>query len=126
MPFKIASVVLSLYALIGAFICLTFTFDRGVSLVMVSFLFVIMPSFGAYLTWHKKTLGIFSCALLFAFLSVRPVTTDNILPHIAPITLSFPLGDFTQGGGMLIDFFAIFMACFLAWLGKVSMASNAV
>ena len=125
MFFKLASVVLSLFALIGVGVCLYFDFESSLSGIASVLLFVLVPIYGAYGTWNKNALGIFLSLIMFMFLSIRKVSVDSLLPHIAPISISFPIGDFSNGDGYLVNYFAIFMAIFLAWLLKVVITRKA-
>ena len=124
MKFKVASFILSLFTLIGLVVITYSNFESDLSALISILLFVLLPAYGAYGTWVKSRMAILITVVFFIFQSVRNVGTDNLFPHIAPITISFPIGDFSNGQGYLIDFFAISMAVFLAWLLKVVITPN--
>jgi len=126
MKFKVASSILALFTLIGLVIIIYSDFESDLSALISILLFVLLPAYGAYGTWVKSRIAILMTVVFFVTQSVRNVGTDNLFPHIAPITISFPIGDFSNGQGYLIDFFAISMAIFLAWLLKVAMTPNKV
>jgi hypothetical protein len=65
---------------------------------------------------EKTTIAV--SLVLFIFMSVRRVGEGAMLPHIAPITFSLPIGDFANGQGYLIDVFAIIMVMYMGWLFK--------
>ena len=95
------------------------------NLIRISLLlYVLLPAYGAYGTWVKSRIAIPITLVFFVSQSIRSVSSEGLIPNIAPITLSFAVGDFLNGKGYLIDFFAIFMALFLAWLFKVIITSN--
>ncbi len=126
MKFKVASFILALFTLIGLVVIPYSDFESDLSALISILLFVLLPAYGAYGTWVKSRMAILITVVFFIFQSVRNVGTDNLFPHIAPITISFPIGDFSNGQGYLIDFFAISMAIFLAWLLKVVIIPNKV
>lgn len=110
--FKVASSILALFSLIGLGITIFSDFENIESLIICSLLYVLIPAFGAYGTLIKSRSGILVSMALFLFQSIRSVGSDSLIPHIAPITISFPFADFSNGKGYLIDYFAIFMAIF--------------
>jgi hypothetical protein len=124
MKFKVASSILALFTLIGLVVIIYSDFESDLSALISILLFVLLPAYGAYGTWVKSRIAILITVVFFTSQSVRNVGTDNLLPHIAPITISSPIGDFSNGQGYLIDFFAISMAIFLAWLLKVVITPN--
>ena len=124
MKFKVASSILALFTLIGLVVIIYSDFESDLSALISILLFVLLPAYGAYGTWVKSRIAILITEVFFTSQSVRNVGTDNLLPHIAPITISFPIGDFSKGQGYLVDIFAIFMAIFLAWLLKVVITTN--
>ena len=87
-------------------------------------LYVFIPAFGAYGTWFKNRVAIFITLLFFVSQSFRTVGGDSAIAHIAPITISLPIGDFVNGKGYLIDLFAIGMAVFIGWLLKLTISPN--
>ena len=124
MKFKITSAILTLYTLIGLGVTILTNFENYISVVICIIFYVFIPALGAFGIWMKNRGLIFISILFFISLSIRNVGNDSIIPHIAPITVSFPFGDFANGEGYLIDYFAIFMAIFLTWLLRGLLASN--
>lgn len=122
MKFKVASFILALFALIGLGLASVYDFNSVTSLVMFIVLYVFVPAYGSYGTFSKNYIAISVTMLFFIFHSIRSVGSDSLLPNIAPITISFPLSDFSNGKGYLIDYFAIFMVIFLAWLLKATIS----
>lgn len=116
MKFKVVSFILAAFTLIGLGITLYTGVENPLSTVICILLYVLIPAYGAYGTWVQNRGAIFITLLFFISQSVRNVGNGSLIPHIAPITVSFPIGDFVNGEGYLIDFFAIFMAIYLAWL----------
>lgn len=119
MYFKLASIILALFAVIGLVLCLYLDFESYLNTITSVLLYVFIPAYGAYGTWNKSAISIFLSLMLFILLSIRTVNVDSLIPHISPISISFPIGDFSKGEGYLIDYFAIFMAIFLACLFKI-------
>jgi hypothetical protein len=122
--FKVAGSILILFTLIGLFVVIFSDFYSIVSVLIFFVLYVLIPAYGAYGTFVKSRRAIFVSMVFFISQSIRSVGGDSLIPHIAPITLSLPFGDFSNGQGYLIDYFAIFMAIFLAWLLKVLITPN--
>ena len=124
MKFKLASSILALFALIGFWVIVFAEFESNLIVLICVVLYVIIPVYGAYGIWVKSRNGIFVSLLFFVMQSVRSIGTDSLIPNIAPISISVPLGNFSNGQGYLIDFFAIFMAVLLAWLLKEVATPN--
>ncbi len=124
MKFKIVSLILSAFTLIGLGLLILTEFDSLVSAMVSSLLYVIMPAYGAYGLWYKRRLAIGVSLMLFVWQSVRRVNPDSVIPHISPITVSVAVGDFSNGDGYVIDFFAIGMVALLAWLLGIKSLIN--
>jgi len=124
MKFKVASSILAVFTLIGMGLIVFSDFENDLSILICILLYVLIPAYGTYGTFAKSRSAIIVSILFFVWQSIRSVGTGNLIPHIAPITISFPIGDFSNGQGYLIDFFAIFMVIFLAWLLKVAITPN--
>lgn len=122
--FKVASSILALYTLIGLGVTIYSDFESDLSALVSILLYVLIPAYGTYGTWTKSRIAMLITLVFFISQSVRSVGTDGLIPHIAPITISFPVGDFSNGQGYLIDLFAISMAVFLAWLLKLVITPN--
>ncbi|WP_105168170.1 hypothetical protein [Pseudoalteromonas sp. T1lg23B] len=108
MKFKVASSILALFTLIGLGVTIYSDFESYLSAVVSILLYVLVPAYGTYGTWVKSRIAILITLVFFISQSVRSVGTDSLIPHIAPITISFPVGDFSSGQGYLIDFFCYF------------------
>lgn len=122
--FKVASAILTLFTLIGLTIVIYTDLESYPKTAISIMLYVLIPAYGAYGTWFKSPVAILTTLLFFITQSVRRIGYGSLIPHIAPITLSFPVGEFVNGQGYLIDCFAIFMAVFLALLFKQVAFSN--
>ncbi len=118
MKFNVASSILALYSLIGFIGIIYVGFDSNFSLLIGIVLYGLIPAYGAYGAWLRSRIAIVISLLFFISQCIRSIGTDSLLPNFAPITVSFPVGDFSNGQGYLIDFFAIFMVIFLAMLLK--------
>jgi hypothetical protein len=124
LKFTIATLIQALFALIGLGIVMYSYIESDLSIFISIVFYVLVPSLGAYGTYFKKRSAILVSLVFFISQVYRNISTDNLIPNIRPITISFPFGDFSNGHGYLIDFFAIFMAIFLAWLLKEVIATN--
>lgn len=116
MKYKLASIVLGVYAAIG----FTITFLAGIDdllKMLVSFLlYGVIPTLCAVGLWNQSRISLLLSIALFTSQCIRRVGVGSVLPHIAPITFSLPVSSFEGAGGYLLDFFAILMVLFLAWL----------
>ena len=92
--------------------------------LIVVLLYVLIPAYAAYGTFFKHRTAIVVSLLFFMFQSLRRVSNDGLITHTAPISISVPFGDFANGRGFLIDFFAITMAIVFAWLLKSLLEPN--
>lgn len=119
MKFLVATWIQVIFSMIGAAIIAGSDIEGNLSLVLGVLVFVIIPALGAYGTYFKNPIVILTSLVFFIFQSVRTINADSLIPNIRPISISYGFGDFSTGQGFLIDFFAIFMAIFLAWLLKV-------
>ncbi|MFT5755561.1 MAG: hypothetical protein ACI9LM_000270 [Alteromonadaceae bacterium] len=124
MGFTVATSIQILFAIIGLGITLYSDIKSDLSTLVCIILFVLVPALGAYGTYFKKPNAILVSLVFFLSQSVRSISTDNIIPNIMPITISFSFGDFLNGQGYLIDFFAISMAIFLAWLLRLAIPTK--
>jgi len=124
MGFTVATSIQALFSLIGLGITIFSDIEGDLSILVSFILFFLIPALGAYGTHFKKRSAILVSLVFFLSQSIRGIGTDNIIPNIMPISISFPFGDFSSGQGYLIDLFAIFMAIFLGWLLKLVITSN--
>ncbi len=116
MKFKTTCLLLTLYSLIALGITLHTGFESNITTALFVLFYVIIPAFGAYAALVKNRVALVVAAIFFISQIVRSVSAGSVFPNIAPITISFPMGDFSKGSGYLIDFFAIFMVVLLVWL----------
>ncbi|MDO6719191.1 hypothetical protein Q4575_07260 [Psychrosphaera sp. 1_MG-2023] len=124
MKFKVASSILAIFTLIGLGIVIFSDFESTASRLICLALYVLIPAYGAYGIFIRSRRAIFVSVAFFISQSIRMVDSESIIPHIAPITVSVPFGDFSNGQGYLIDYFAIVMVVFLIWLLKGLMTPN--
>lgn len=122
MKFTVAILILACFALIGLGIIILSDFASTASRLICLVLYVLIPAYGAYGIFVKSKLAILVTLLFFISQSIRMVDSESLIPHIAPITLSVAFGDFSNGQGYLIDFFAMVMVVFLMWLLKGLMS----
>jgi len=118
MKFKFASSILAVYAVIalGVFVFSGFE-NKGVfNLFSYAFLYIVIPAYGAFGVWKHNQRSVFISLLFFSSQSIRTVGGDNWFIYGAPFSLSMTFGDFSDGQGYLVDYFAISMAVLLALL----------
>lgn len=118
MSYKIASIILLFFALFGGVINIVTDFDNRYILLLSLVVYVCIPFIGAISCWKKLAPGMVLAVIFFAFLSVRTTSNMSILPHMSAFSIAYPIGNFSEGKGYLIDFFAIFMALFVSYLSK--------
>jgi len=126
LKFKLASLIHALYALIGLSIVIFYEFEHIESIVFSCLLYVLIPLFGAYGCYVANAKALVVSILFFISQSVRHVGNENVLPQIAPISISFPFVDFARENGYLIDFFALFMALYVGYLLVIVLSANRV
>ncbi|QIZ77538.1 hypothetical protein [Ferrimonas lipolytica] len=124
MKYKIAVFIQALFSLIGLALITVSGFNSIKSTLIYFVLYVLIPAYGAYGSCVKSRIAIAISLFFFVSQSIRSVSDSSVIPYIAPLALSFPFGDFSNGQGYLIDFFAIFMALFLGWLLKAISCSS--
>ncbi|MFT2089956.1 hypothetical protein [Paraglaciecola sp. 2405UD69-4] len=117
--FKLASCILGVFALIGLWVIISLGFQSSVSAVISVLLYVLIPGYGAYGIWVKSRNAILITLLCFLWQSIRSVGDASLIPYIAPISMAVPIGDFENGQGYLVDFFALFMVLYLSYLFKL-------
>ena len=111
--FNVTSVIQALYALIGLVIVIVYPFEEVNQTIVALVLYCGMPMVGAYGAWKQRSLYLALALFFFIFQSVRSANAEGVLLNIAPISISVPFGDFANGQGMYIDFFAIGLALLL-------------
>ena len=79
-------------------------------------LYILIPAYGSISVWKQSQMGLLISLLFFVSQSIRLIGGDSWLPYSPPFSLGLPFGNFSDGQGYLIDFFAISMAIFLALL----------
>ena len=124
MKFKVASAIIALYGLIGLGIVIFAGLDNTLTVFLCLILYVVIPAYGSYGAFVKSRRAIVISIVFFMSQSIRNVYHNSLLPHITPISLSFPFGDFANEQGYLVDCFAIFMVVFLAWLFKLELSTK--
>ncbi|WDE05198.1 hypothetical protein SG34_028550 [Thalassomonas viridans] len=129
MKFKCAGFILAMFSLIGIGVMAFSGFENKPLLNIFSYLavFVLIPAYGAYDVWHKRRKGLLAALLFFASQSIREIGGESWFPYFPPVSLGVPFGDFSDGQGYLVDFFAIAMAMLLAFLlWRLLAADNTV
>ena len=118
MKFKLTSFMLAIFSLIGVGIVALSEGENKPFFNILPYLvvFILVPAYGAYSAWHRQRKGLLVALFFFASQSIRGIGGDSGFPYLPPISLGFPFGDFADGQGYLVDFFAIFVTLVLAWL----------
>lgn len=107
--------ILSLYSVIGAVLLLSQLREGWVYLMVNSMLFVVIPLIGVYGMWRRNRTALLLTLLFFGWQSIRRVNSISWLSERIPISLSWPVGDFANGHGVLLDFFAMIMMVLIIW-----------
>lgn len=110
---------MALFALIGLGVTIFAGLANTLTVFLCLILYVVIPAYGSYGTFVKSRRAIVVSMVFFVSQSIRNIDNTSLLPHISPISISFAFGDVANGQGYLIDYFAIFMVVFLAWLFRV-------
>lgn len=111
----VLTVILGLYSLIGAVLLLSQLNENWIYITINSALFVVIPLIGIYGVWQHNRVALSLTLLFFGWQSVRRVNNVSWLSDLTPITLSWPVGDFSSGHGVLLDFFAMIMVVLIMW-----------
>jgi len=116
--FKIASCLLIVFSVTGMAVIAFSPFESKPFFNLLSYIiaFILLPLYGAYGAWRQSRKELFFSSLFFLSQSIRFISGDLWFPYSPPISLGIPFGDFLNGQGYLIDFFAITMAIYLASL----------
>jgi len=124
--FKLASAILAIYCLfgIGVIIFSGFGSKPFLNLLSYVFVFVLIPAFSTYGVWQRSKKAMTVSLFLFLSQSIRFIGGESWFPYFPPISLGIPFGNFANGQGYLIDFFAISMTIFLACLLWTSLPFN--
>ncbi len=126
MKFKFASSILAVYAIIalGVFVFSGYENKGVINLFSYAFLYIVIPAYGAFGVWKHNQSSVFISLLFFSSQSIRTVGGDNWFIYGAPFSLGMTFGDFSDGQGYLVDFFAISMAVLLALLFCILYSAN--
>jgi hypothetical protein len=126
MKFKFVSSILAVYAIIalGVLVFSGFEHKAFINLFSYAFLYIVIPAYGAFGVWKHNQRSVFISLLLFVSQSIRTIGGDNWFLYAPPFSLGMTFGDFSDGQGYLLDFFAIFMAVFLALLFWILYSAN--
>lgn len=82
--------------------------------IMYAIVYALLPLLGIIAVYKKSILGLSFQFILFLLVSIR---VPSLIPNTllaAPVSFSFPVGDFVQGAGALIDLFAIMVTILIA------------
>ncbi len=108
------------YAILGLFVCLSMIVDNqtlsATTLFSGVICYIVLPIYGIVGVKKKDLTALLVMALLFLFISVRFTGEAAWLPVISPIAISFPITDFPEGEGYLLDVFALLMTGWFCWL----------
>jgi len=110
--------MLAIYSIAGIGVVLFFEFEEEsfLSSIFYVFVFILIPACSACGVWQQNKKTLIIPLLLFLSQSIRFIGGEYWFPYFPPISVGMPLGNFANGQGYLIDFFAIIMTIYLAWL----------
>jgi hypothetical protein len=109
---------------LGVFVFSGFENKAVIKLFSYAFIFIAIPAYGAFGVWKHNRSSVFISLLLFASQSIRTLGGDNWFLYAPPFSLSIPFGDFSNGQGYLLDYFAISMTVFMALLLWILFSTN--
>lgn len=124
MKYKVMSIILALYALIGILVILLNDLGPFVTSLICFILFVVIPASSAYGVWVQNRYAFVLAIVFFSFQSIRALSHNGLIPIIRPITVSFPHTSFIDQQVYLIDYFAITMVIILATLLRQLTKNN--
>ncbi|WP_153914264.1 hypothetical protein [Shewanella sp. TC10] len=112
----ISAVLLILYGFIAAMLLMFTqpTHEQWFYQFSYCQMFIVIPFVGSYCVLKGNRLGLVPLLVLFATQVVRPLPLNELFPFQAPFSLAMPFGNFSQGQGYLVDFFAIAMLLVVA------------
>lgn len=118
MKFKLASSIFALISILALGITLDSEPENKAIIGVFSymFIFIIIPAYGAYGLWKRSLVGILVSLAFSISQSVKLIGNANWLPFNPPLSLGISIGNFENGSGYFVDFFAIAMAIFLTLL----------
>jgi hypothetical protein len=124
--FRFASFILSVYSLVGIGIVVSSELETKVAFNLFSyiFLYIIVPTYGAYGVWKQNLTSVVVSLLFFTSQSIRAIGGGSWFPYPPPLSLGLPFGDFSDGQGYLFDYFSASMVIFLAVLLWVLFTPN--
>jgi hypothetical protein len=119
--FNLAKYLLVIYALTAVAVIVLSPYENNSSLSLAFYIlaFILIPLCGAYGAWQQRRKALFISFLFFLSQSIRVIGGGYWFPYPSPISLGVPFGDFSNGQGYLIDFFAIAIAIHLASLLRI-------
>ena len=118
MKFRFASFILFVYSLVGIGIVVSSELETKAAFNLLSyiFLYIIVPTYGAYGVWKQNLTSVVVSLLFFTSQSIRVIGGESWFPYPPPLSLGLPFGDFSDGQGYLFDYFSVSMVIFLAVL----------
>jgi hypothetical protein len=116
--FRFASLILTVYSLVGIGIVVSSELETNAAFNLLSyiFLYIIVPIFWAYGVWKQNLTCVVVSLLFFTSQSIRAIGGGSWFPYPPPLSLGVPFGDFSDGQGYLFDYFSASMVIFLAFL----------
>lgn len=93
MKFRFASFILSVYSLVGIEIVVSCELETKVVFNLLSyiFLYIIVPTYGAYGVWKQNLTSIVVSLLSFTSQSIRAIGYGSWLPYPPPLALVYHL-----------------------------------
>ena len=86
------------------------------NLLSYIFLYIILPTVGAFGVCKKNLTSVVVCLLFFTSQSIRTIGGESWFPYPPPLSIGVAFGDFSDGQGYLFDYFSASMAIFLTVL----------
>lgn len=111
---RILNLIFVSYSLLGLTFVLLSDWQLISNQIIYSIVYALLPLLGVVALYKKSKLGLLLQLILFSFIGIR---IPSLIPNsllAAPISVAFPVGDFVQGAGALIDLFAIMVTILIA------------
>lgn len=111
---RILNLIFVSYSILGLASLLLSDWQLISSQVIYAIVYILLPLVGVLAVYKKSSIGLGLQFILFICISIR---IPNLIPNsllAAPISIGLPIGDFSNGSGVLIDLFAIMVAILIA------------
>jgi len=118
--------MIAIYSLVGLGVFVHSGFENKalINLFSYAILYLAIPAYGAFGMWRHNKSSVIILLLFFVSQSIRVIGGDNWFLYAPPFSLGMAFGNFTDGQGYLVDYFAISMVLILALLLRTLISSN--